>query len=285
MRNESGTVLVTGAAGGVGRELVSRLTDLGWRVYAGIRPGSCAAGLTGVPVELDITDLASVDSARRIIESAVGEDGLTALVNNAGLSVDGPLELIPVARLRQQFEVNVIGQIAVAQAFLPLLRCAGGRIVNIGGAAGSVTLPMLGALSASKAALDSANDALRMEVAPHGVTVSYVEPGALSTQLFVKSAGVIQRDGFTGSPTEHALYAPDLARAMEAMSRQKPAPVGLAVDAVVHALTARRPKARYRVGREARFLLPVLARLPVPLRDRLIRDSIGLNRRDQAPVA
>jgi short-subunit dehydrogenase len=171
----------------------------------------------------------------------------------------------------------VIGQLAVAQAFLPLLRQAGGRVINIGGAAGSVALPLMGALGASKAALDSASDALRMELRLQGVAVSYIEPGALTTELFVKSAEVVKREGFAGGAREFALYQPAILRMEEAMAKQKPTPVVQAVETVVAALTARKPKARYRVGREARYVLPLLRLVPVGLRDRMILSSLGLN--------
>jgi NAD(P)-dependent dehydrogenase (short-subunit alcohol dehydrogenase family) len=274
------TVLITGASGGVGRQTVTLLVERGWRVFAGVRSRSTAAALDGanvVPVDLDITDEDSIAAARDRVSVEVGEAGLFALVNNAGLSVDGPLELVPAHRLRQQFEVNVIGQLAVAQAFLPLLRQAGGRVINIGGAAGSVALPLMGALGASKAALDSASDALRMELRLQGVAVSYIEPGALTTELFVKSAEVVKREGFAGGAREFALYQPAILRMEEAMAKQKPTPVVQAAETIVAALTARKPKARYRVGREARYVLPLLRLVPVGLRDRMILSSLGLN--------
>jgi NAD(P)-dependent dehydrogenase (short-subunit alcohol dehydrogenase family) len=256
------------------------LSELGWRVFAGVRSGVAARSLAGgnvLPVELDISDPDSVAAARERLSAEVGPAGLFGLVNNAGLSVDGPLELVPVQRLRQQFEVNVIGQLAVAQAFLPLLRLARGRIINIGGAAGSMALPMMGALGASKAALDSVSDALRMELRAQGVGVSYVEPGALTTQLFVKSAQVVKQEGFAGTAAELALYQPAIARMQEAMGKQKPTPVGAAAEAIVRALTASKPKARYRVGSQARYVLPLLRRFPVRLRDRMIMSSLGLD--------
>jgi NAD(P)-dependent dehydrogenase (short-subunit alcohol dehydrogenase family) len=274
------TVLITGASGGVGRQTVALLAERGWRVFAGVRSRSAAAALDGanvVPVVLDVTDEDSITAARDLVSAEVGNAGLFALVNNAGLSVDGPLELVPAHRLRQQFEVNVIGQLAVAQAFLPLLRRACGRVINIGGAAGSVAFPLMGALGASKAALDSASDALRMELRPQGVAVSYIEPGALATELFVKSADVVKREGFAGGAREFALYQPAIQRMGEAMAKQKPTPVVHAAETIVAAVSARKPKPRYRVGREARYVLPVLRLLPVGLRDRLILGSLGLN--------
>src|SRR5712691_1484475 len=125
------TAFVTGASGGVGRVTVRRLEELGWRVFSGVHSLDAAHGL-GIPVELDVTDADSIARAREAIAARVGQDALQGLVNNAGLSVDGPLQLVSVDALRQQFDVNVIGQIAVTQALLPLLRAGRGRVVNVG---------------------------------------------------------------------------------------------------------------------------------------------------------
>lgn len=284
MLNNLKSVLVTGASGGVGQVTVARLDKLGWRVFAGVRSLEAGERLARgrrniVPIELDISTGTSIASAQERITHALHGHGLDALVNNAGLSVDGPLELIPVDRLREQFEVNVVGQLAVVQAFLPLLRLARGRIVNIGGAAGRVTLPMLGALSASKAALDAASDGLRMELKYQGVAVSYVEPGALSTELFVKSARRVEVEGFAGTRREQSRYDTAIAKAGEAMAKQKATPAEDAAVVISKALTARRPKARYVVGREARYVLPVVRRMPVRLRDRAVLGSLGLTKR------
>ena len=170
------SVLVTGASGGVGCASVRRLSMAGWEVFAAVRSLELAPELAALAVEMDITDQDSLARACETIAVRVGVGGLQGLVNNAGLSADGPLEIVPVEALRRQFEVNVIGQVGVTQAFLPLLRQGGGRVINIGGAAGRVALPMYGALSASKAALDSLSEALRMELKHQGEHVSYINP-------------------------------------------------------------------------------------------------------------
>jgi len=141
------TVLITGASGGIGSATVRRLDELGWRVFAGSRSPDAGAQVTdavpgAIPIPLDVCDERSVAQARDAITGHVDGAGLDGLVNNAGASVDGPIELLPLVALRQQLELNVIGQIAVTQAFLPLIRQAQGRIVNIGGAAGRLALPM-----------------------------------------------------------------------------------------------------------------------------------------------
>src|SRR5436305_2759643 len=231
MRGKS--VLVTGAFGGLGSATVTRLEQLGWRVFAGVRSGEAIEELgrgrpTVTAVELDICDEESVAAARDRIAGDLDGCGLEALVNNAGLVVQGPLELVPLHALRRQFEVNVIGQVAVTQAFLPLLRAARGRVVNVSGAAGRVAVPMLGAISASKAALESASDALRMELKHQGVRVSIVTPGFLRTRLHEKSIESARRDGYAGSAESQRVYAEALLQLEEKLRTTKESPVEIA---------------------------------------------------------
>jgi NAD(P)-dependent dehydrogenase (short-subunit alcohol dehydrogenase family) len=272
-------VLITGAAGGVGTALTRALAAAGWRVFATARSPESLGSSGGevVPVQLDITDEDSVRRAAALVAERVGDEGLAGLVNNAGVIVQGPLELVPVHALRRQFEVNVIGQIAVTQAFLPLLRQGKGTIVNIGAATGRVTVPMAGPISASKTALESLTDALRMELKHQGVAVTIVEPGAMETAIFDKAAASGAADGFAGSKATQRLYARALAATAEAMSGMKAAPVDGLVKIVVKALSSGRPDPRYVVGRDAGQLV-MLRRLPQGLRDRLLMSTVGLKR-------
>lgn len=269
------SVLVTGASGGVGRASVRRLSMAGWEVFAAVRSLELAPELAALAVEMDITDQDSLARACETIAVRVGVGGLQGLVNNAGLSVDGPLEIVPVEALRRQFEVNVIGQVGVTQAFLPLLRQGGGRVINIGGAAGRVALPMYGALSASKAALDSLSEALRMELKHQGEHVSYIEPGALDT-LFFDAALEARCGGYANDAPIQQIYAGAIQAAAAALNTSAKSPAESAARAIERALTARRPAARYRVGRDARFILPIVRRLPVWARDRLVMANLGL---------
>ena len=270
-------VLITGAAGGVGTALTRALAEAGWRVFATARsPQSvvCRAGDV-VPVQLDITDEDSVRRAAELVAERLGDEGLAGLVNNAGVIVQGPLELVPVHALRRQFEVNVIGQIAVTQAFLPLLRQGKGTIVNIGAATGRVTVPMAGPISASKTALESLTDALRMELKHQGVAVTIVEPGAMETAIFDKAAASGAADGLAGSEATQRLYARAVAATAEAMAGMKAAPVDGLVKTVIKALSSGHPDPRYVVGRDAGQLV-MLRRLPQGLRDRLLMSTVGL---------
>ena len=271
-------VLVTGASGGVGRATVRRLGERGWRVFAGVRSPNEAGDLGAAVVELDVTDADSIARAREAVDIRVGAGGLQGLVNNAGLSIDGPLELVTVDALRRQFEVNVIGPIAVTQAFLPLLRAGRGRVVNVGGAAGRVPIPMYGALSASKAALDSFSGTLRMELRHQGVQVSYVEPGALDTRFFETAAKARLREGYGGSPETQSIYTKAIEAAAGAIAGSRHSPVEHAARAIERALTDRRAAPRYLVGREAWLVLPFIRRFPARIRDRLVMGSMGLGR-------
>jgi NAD(P)-dependent dehydrogenase (short-subunit alcohol dehydrogenase family) len=275
------SVLITGANGGIGRCAVQRFDRLGWRVFAGVRSLEVGDRLAKgskevVPIRLDICDPASVEQARAEVERTLAGQGLNGLINNAGLTLEGPLELVPIEALRHQFEVNVIGQIAVTQAFLPALRRAKGRIANMGGAAGRAALPMYGPLSASKAALDSFSSALRMELRHQGVSVSYIEPGAIDTDFFAKASNAASTAPPGGDPEVQRIYKKAMQASSEAMATSRSSPADAAVDAMVKALTSRRPSSRYVVGLEARYGLPVLRRLPTPLRDRILMSSVGL---------
>src|SRR4051812_39464080 len=178
-------VVVTGASTGIG-EAIARRMDAGFRVFAGVRKEEDAerlraAGANIEPVLLDVTDQASIDAAAATVKAAVRDQGLAGLVNNAGIAVSAPLEFLPVDELRNQLEVNVVGQVAVTQAFLSDIRTAKGRIINIGSIGGKVAFPLAGAYAASKFAMEAITDSLRRELRPWGIEVSIVEPGGVKT--------------------------------------------------------------------------------------------------------
>jgi NAD(P)-dependent dehydrogenase (short-subunit alcohol dehydrogenase family) len=275
-------VLVTGSGKGIGAAVTSRLAELGMLVFAGVRAEADAArwrsqgvGLIH-PVLLDVTDQYSIDAALQQMRSALGGGRLIGIVNNAGIAVAGPLEFLPISELRRQLEVNVIGQIAVTQAALPLLRQARGRIVNIGSISGRSALPLTGAYAASKFALEALTDALRVELMPAGIHVSIIEPGVIATPIWetsLKTADAL----IEHMPKETFEY---YGRVMEAVRKRasggtvRGLPPRVVADAVVHALTARKPKTRYLVGRDARTRV-WFQRLPDRVRDRLIARQLA----------
>src|SRR5216684_7141096 len=186
----TGNIVITGASTGIGEACALRLDGLGYRVFAGVRRFADGEALKKKssdrlsPVMLDVTSEESITAAVR----TVGDVPLAGLVNNAGIVVAGPLELIPIAMWRKQLEVNVIGQVAVTQAFLPMLRAGCGRIVNMGSIAGRSALPFSGPYCASKFALEGLTDSLRMELRQFGISVSIIEPGAVKTPIWEKTS-------------------------------------------------------------------------------------------------
>jgi NAD(P)-dependent dehydrogenase (short-subunit alcohol dehydrogenase family) len=280
-------VLLTGAAGGVGRALTHALVGRGYLVYAAARRRDDPR-LVDDPrvrsVELDVTDPDSVGRAAAEVAAAQEGRGLHGVVNNAGAIVQGPVELVAPADLRAQFDVNVVGPATVLGKFLPLLRTGRGRVVNISAATARVAVPMMGPISASKAALESLSDALRVELAPWGIPVSVIEPGAMDTAIVAKASA--QAEGALAAlPAERrALYQASLAAVAEANASATLHPTDTIVRPVLAALSARRPKARYVSGSDARALI-MLAHLPLRTRDRVLARTMGLHRLPRSAAA
>jgi NAD(P)-dependent dehydrogenase (short-subunit alcohol dehydrogenase family) len=280
-----GAVLITGASTGIGAACALHLDRLGFRVWAGLRRPSDGEALAGqasprlTPVILDVTDSNSIAAALAGVGAGAGGNGLAGLVNNAGIVVAAPVEILPIAELRKQLEVNVIGLVAVTQAALPLLRRGRGRVVNIGSISGRMATPVIGAYAASKFAVEALTDALRVEVQPWGIDVALIEPGAVATPIWEKSqaAGLALRQAWT--PDAAGLYADALSAVERAALRSATQAISPAavVRAVTHALTAPRPKTRYLVGTAAR-IQAIIALLPDRLRDRLLTRALGLPR-------
>ncbi len=270
-------IVVTGASTGIGRACAERLAAMGYRVWAGVRHAADGEALRAqapgliTPISLDVTDRDSIAGAL----PAVGGDALAGLVNNAGIAVTGPLELVPVESWRRQFEVNVLGLVAVTQAFLPLLLRGQGRVVNVGSIAGRSALPGSGAYDSSKYAIEAITDALRMELHSSGVRVSLIEAGAVATPLWQKTMADVEAVRRRATPEALARYDTLLAaieRGAATSARKAVSPEKVA-DAVAHAMTARHPRTRYLVGPDARFWL-LLNLLPDRWRDRLILSRI-----------
>lgn len=270
-------VLITGASSGIGAATARALDRLGYRVFAGVRKPAdgerlrrdASGNLT--PVQLDVTDTTSIQAAA----AGLGVDSLAGLINNAGIVVSGPLEFLPIDKLRQQFEINVIGQMAVTQAFLPLLRKGGGRVINIGSVSGRVTAPFLGPYSASKCAFAALTTALRMELRTWNLPVVLIEPGSTATPIWEKSIDAAKRvlDAIPAAGRE--LYGPMLSKGLAAADKiaSKAAPVEKVVKVIVKALTAKRPRTRYVVG-VSRALLGLLSVVPESLREKMLLAGI-----------
>ena len=272
--------LVTGASTGIGEAIARHLSSLGFLVFAGVRKDEDAERMRGhglTPVMFDVTDEGSIASAREEVERALATDGLDGLVNNAGVAVTGPLEFLPIDELRRQLEINVVGQVAVTQAFMPLLRKAKGRIVNISSIGGRVALPLLGPYAASKFALEGISDSLRRELRPFGMHVAVVEPGGIKTPIWEKGGAAADALVERMPPEAEELYG-ELVKAVRAeadkLGRDGLPPQAVA-DVVEHALTSDRPRTRYLVGREAKMRARAAKVLPDKAFDALIERALS----------
>ncbi|HEU5349201.1 MAG TPA: SDR family oxidoreductase [Ktedonobacterales bacterium] len=275
MKTPAGAVLVTGASSGMGKACALRLSQAGYTVFAGVRKEHDAQMLKQegssrlIPIILDVTDEHTVADAFKMIRETVGTAGLVGLVNNAGVGVTGPIELVPLEELRRQFDINVTGQVAVTQAFLPLIRAAHGRIITVGSVGGKITLPFAGPLCSSKYAIESINDALRMELRPWGIHVVLVAPGSIRTpavdKLVTDSEAMVNSFSAEGK----ALYAASYRAFVQAFLKQEEEGVGPEVmaETVYRALTARSPKTRYPVGPKSRLLAFLGTWVPTGLLD------------------
>jgi NAD(P)-dependent dehydrogenase (short-subunit alcohol dehydrogenase family) len=257
------TAVVTGASSGIGQACALDLASAGWRVLAGVRCAGDAPEGTE-EVLLDVTDGEQIRAAAGLV------DELDGLVNNAGIAIAAPLEFVPPEELRHQLEVNLVGQVAVTQAFLPALRRARGRIVFMGSIAGKSALPFLSPYAASKHALEAVADSLRLELRPFGIHVSIVEPGSIKTPIWTRSAQRADELIAASDGQVNELYGERIAafRRLALKRGAGGAPVENVAKVVLEALTAERPHTRYLVGRDAR-LRAGFERLPDRLRDRI----------------
>ena len=258
--------LVTGASSGIGRACATHLVALGYEVMAGVRNETDAPPGTA-PVQLDVTSEDDVAA----VAGRVGA-GLAALVNNAGIAITGPVEAVPVQDWRRQMEVNLLGQVAVTRALLPALLRARGRVVNLSSIGGRIAGPLFGPYAASKFALEAMTDSLRREVAQFGVRVVSVEPGGIATPIWEKGISdavrVIDEMPEEARRRYDALIA-SVRRQAEQMSREGLPPEAVA-EVVGRALTARRPRTRYVVGRDAKIQAALARLLPDRAFDALI---------------
>lgn len=273
------SVVITGASTGIGKACALHLDHKGWRVFAGVRRSEDAVALESSAskrlstVMIDVSDQGSIDHAQHTIKESLGENGLTALVNNAGITVQGPLEHVPLDELRKQMEVNVTGQLAVTQSFLPLIRKANGRIVFMGSVGGRApSLPFLGPYIASKYALEALAESLRLELLSSGIKVSIVEPGTITTPLWEKGYGDVDRIAGWLPPEGRDRYLAPMRKAGELARKaeHRGTPPEKVAEKVEHALTSSRPRIHYLVG-DAWTRAWVEANLPKPVRDRLLK--------------
>jgi NAD(P)-dependent dehydrogenase (short-subunit alcohol dehydrogenase family) len=272
-------VLITGASTGLGRSVALSLAASGWRVFAGIRKVTDGKALTAaaegelIPVRLDVAKHDSVVAGIEQVRAVTGGE-LHGLINNAGVYLGGPLELMQPEEIEQTFAVNVTGLLLVTRACLPMLRAAQGRIINISSISGLIAMPGVSVYAASKHGVEAITDSLRVELGPFGVKVIAVEPGGIKTPIWEKGAArdaAMPDDAKTAALRE--LYAPLVKLLQKLNARPGGLPPEDVAAVVIDALESNRPKNRYLVGKDAKSL-SLLGRLPVMLRDRAIASKV-----------
>jgi NAD(P)-dependent dehydrogenase (short-subunit alcohol dehydrogenase family) len=253
-------------------------------VFAGVRKIEDGAELQRrgtnrlIPLLLDVTDAESIQKAHELVSKYVENSGLFGLINNAGIAVVGPLEAVPIPQLRRQLEINLIGQVAVTQVFLPLIRRARGRIVNMGSIAGRAAMPLMGPYAASKFALEAVTDALRLEVQQWGIQVTIVEPGAIATPIWEKSGREAVNLEAVTSTELRTLYEGVIAAVRKVVEKaaKRAIPSDAVAKVVEEALTSPRPKTRYLVGADAKLRALMVKILPDRISDRLLTWALKL---------
>jgi NAD(P)-dependent dehydrogenase (short-subunit alcohol dehydrogenase family) len=273
------SVVVTGASTGIGRACVAELMRQGMHAWACVRTEADEQSLRdeyGAAVSVLRLDLTDDDSVRKAGEIVCAAGPLFGLINNAGVAVPGPLEFLPIDFFRRQIDVNLVGQLRVTQAMLPALHQGRGsgpgqpRIVMVGSIGGRIASPMAGAYHASKFGLVGLTDSLRSELAPFGIGVVLIEPGAVATPIW--SRGTAAADELAAHlPADASRYDEQMraARQNAAKGEGRGAAPERVARAIVTALTAGRPRPRQVVGRDARVAATLVRLLPYRLLYRL----------------
>jgi NAD(P)-dependent dehydrogenase (short-subunit alcohol dehydrogenase family) len=273
------SVVITGTSSGIGFECARRMAGRGWRVFACVRRPADAKRLEGligerpVVIVLDVTDREGPAALHAMLRETTGSTGLHGLVNNAGVVAAGPFETVTMESWRNIMEVNVLGTVALTQALLPLLRAGRGRIVNVSSIAGRVATPYLAPYCASKHALEAVSDSLRRELVADGIAVSIIEPGVVDTPIWEKGLEELNVTLDSLDPLMRERYATIIASMRDrlAATRRHGVPPEEVASCVEHALTARRPRARYPVGTRVRLKILLERMLPSWVSDRLSR--------------
>ena len=276
MKNKA--IVITGASTGIGRASALLLAQKGFTVFAGVRKKADGDALTKDAsgdvrsLLLDVTDEKAIANAVKEVTKETGGE-LYGLMNNAGTGLGSAIEITPVSTVRALFEVNVISIFAVTAAFLPLLRKSGGRIVNTGSAIGFVSLPAGSLYGATKSAVEAIGDSLRVELRPFGIQVSTLEPGVIQTEVWQKAAAAKSELIAKADPAVYRLYEDVISYYANRFSNEKMLKAEEVAQCVLHAYTAKKPRHRYPIGKDARFFRFV-GGLPSWARDYIVRKII-----------
>lgn len=272
------TILVTGASSGIGKAVAIELAHRGHTVFAAARRRDVLDDLAAkypriVAAPLDVTDQDSIERAWLLIDTATKGTGVDVLVNAAGFALTGPMETLSIQDLKHQFDTNVFGLMAVTRAVLPTMRArAAGRIINISSIVGRTTFPAMGAYGASKYAVEALSDALRMELAPQGITVVLIEPSFVATDI----ADASSRERGEALAPEAATYGPLIESAANFLAKQRKhaMPPSALARTIADAAETRRPRTRYLAPLRAKGLVALLTRLPDRLADAAKRRAV-----------
>jgi NAD(P)-dependent dehydrogenase (short-subunit alcohol dehydrogenase family) len=274
-------IVVTGASTGMGAATAKELARKGFHVLAGVRREADAEALSDDGIEPHILDITVESDIAAIAERVAGDPRpLRALINNAGIAINAPIETLPLPEWRQQFEVNLFGHVAMTQALLPALLSSSGTVVNISSVGGKVVLPTYGAYAGSKFALEAVSDALRREVAQFGVKVVVIEPGAVKTQMVERGLATADRLKAAMTPVQLGRYG-ELAEQVAAQAEsftETGVSAEHAAKVIARAATASRPRTRYTIGRDAAILLRVAHVVSDRILDRIIRADLRSRR-------
>ena len=272
-------VIITGASSGIGAATARELARRGFHVLAGVRRDRDADAIRGPGIEPLIIDITNPDHIRALADRVYGDPqgrAVRALINNAAVAVNAPVEAFALDAWRRLFEVNLFGHIAVTQTLLPALIRNKGRVINISSVGGKIAMATYGPYAGTKFALEAVSDALRRELAPFGVHVVVIEPGAVRTEM--AGAAIANARALASAMTpEHSQRYGGLVQAITAQTASFTGS-GLSADAaakvIAKAVTARKPRTRYTIGRDA-ALLTFLARiLPDRILDRLFAAAL-----------
>jgi NAD(P)-dependent dehydrogenase (short-subunit alcohol dehydrogenase family) len=280
-RNTVPAVLVTGVSSGIGLAIAEDLLSRGYQLFGSVRRMEDAADLRQrwpdafVPLIFDVTEASSLPAMVTQVQEALTGRVLRALVNNAGINLGGPLMHQPLAEFKRVFDVNVFAMLSVTQAFLPLLGARrghpgpAGRIVNMGSISGAITVPFMGAYSASKHAVEALSQALRRELSLYGVEVSTIEPGIVRSRIGEKRLMARVEERY--ATTDYSAWLTQFGRAIGAEEKSAP-PADKVTAAVRHAIESPKPRTRYPLDR-----MWLMGRvLPDRIFDRLIFKALGL---------
>jgi NAD(P)-dependent dehydrogenase (short-subunit alcohol dehydrogenase family) len=278
--------VVTGASTGIGRATSLALAGAGWNVLAGVREQPAGESLAAegpagriAAVQLDVTDAAQIDAVAASLTERAGATvagGLDALVNNAGIGIGGPVELVPAEDLQRQFDVNVFAQLAVTRALLPALRRARGRITFTSSVGGRVAMAYTAPYAASKHAIEAFADALRVELHSSRVQVALIEPGSVATPIWGKSEGELARLEIPPELQDVYGHVPAAMEKVLSDTAKRGVPPEKVAQTILGALQARRMRSRYVVGADARAMLLASRLLPDLVFDRIARRVLGV---------